>query len=225
MDMVFMNNKILEVEDKIVREILMEMMQMIARIGVDANAELMFAKVKPEAIIPTKRDEDAGFDMYACIEEDAIFIHPHETMLIPTGIASCFSSDYMFWLAERGSIGTKGIAQRCGIIDSGYRNEIQAPITNLNTKPLLIVKDDVKDIVRIRNKNGNIKELHIQESMNDYYEWQDIKNNSLVYPMSKAITQGILLRIPKVKTKEIPYDELKAIPSSRGMKAWGSTQK
>ena len=54
--------------------------------------ELYFAKVKPDAIIPSKRDEDAAMDIYACFDEDYLVIPPHTTILIPTGIASAFSS-------------------------------------------------------------------------------------------------------------------------------------
>lgn len=223
MDMNYMGNLLDEVENKIVRNIFEEILKEMKEIS--SPAELIFAKVRPEAIIPTKRDEDAGFDMYACVDEDAILIEPHQTMLIPTGIATCFSPKYMFKLCERGSTGTKGIAQRCGVIDSGYRNEVQAPVTNLNTKPLLIVKDDIGDVIRIRNKSGDVTELHIQENLDDNDTWQDMKNNSIVYPMSKAITQGVLLEIPPTVTKEISYDELKAIPSDRGMGAWGSSAK
>ena len=186
MDMNYMGNLLDEVENKIVRNIFEEILKEMKEIS--SPAELIFAKVRPEAIIPTKRDEDAGFDMYACVDEDAILIEPHQTMLIPTGIATCFSPKYMFKLCERGSTGTKGIAQRCGVIDSGYRNEVQAPVTNLNTKPLLIVKDDIGDVIRIRNKSGDVTELHIQENLDDNDTWQDMKNNSIVYPMSKAIT-------------------------------------
>ena len=216
MDMNYMKNKVNDIEDSVTRGILLEMLKMFA--GENGEANLTFAKVHPDAIIPTKRDEDAGFDIYACVDEDVIYIKPHETVMIPTGIATCFSPDYMFWLAERGSTGTKGIAQRCGIVDSGYRNEVQAPITNLNTKPLLIVKAGVEnklttDIVKIRTKDG-IKIGKFDDS-----------DNMLIYPMSKAITQGILLKIPRVKTNEVSYDELKVIPSSRGMGAWGSSQK
>ena len=49
-------------------------------------AAVKFAKVKPEAKIPTKRLEDAGLDMYACFDDDYIIIEPHTTKLIPTGI-------------------------------------------------------------------------------------------------------------------------------------------
>ena len=33
-----------------------------------------FAKVHPNAIIPSKREEDMGFDIYACFDEDYIMI-------------------------------------------------------------------------------------------------------------------------------------------------------
>ena len=29
-----------------------------------------FAKIRTGATIPTKRDEDAGYDLYACFDED-----------------------------------------------------------------------------------------------------------------------------------------------------------
>ena len=52
------------------------------------TTDIKFAKVKPSAKIPTKRQEDAGMDVYACFDEDYMIIMPHETKMIPTGIAS-----------------------------------------------------------------------------------------------------------------------------------------
>lgn len=75
---------------------------------------IYFAKVNPKAIIPSKRVEDGAFDIYACFEEDYMKVEPHETVLVPTGIASAFSSDYVAIIKERGSTGSKGIGQRCG---------------------------------------------------------------------------------------------------------------
>ena len=102
--------------------------------------EVKFAKVRPDAIIPSKRDEDMGFDIYACFDEDYIVINPHETKLIPTGIASACDTDYGFVVFERGSTGSKGIARRCGVIDSGYRNEWFIGLTNTTNKILYISK-------------------------------------------------------------------------------------
>lgn len=48
---------------------------------------IYFAKIRPTAIIPTKKDEDAGYDFYSCFEEDLFIIEPYQTRLVPTGIA------------------------------------------------------------------------------------------------------------------------------------------
>ena len=96
--------------------------------------EVKFAKVHPNAIIPSKRDEDMGFDIYACFDEDYIMIGAHETVLVPTGIASSCNPDYGFLLFERGSTGSKGIARRCGVVDSGYRG-VKMLNDRLNKEP------------------------------------------------------------------------------------------
>ena len=76
--------------------------------------KVYFAKVKPGGMIPSKREEDGAFDVYACFEEDFMSLEPHETKLIPTGIASAFTMDYVAIIKERGSTGSKGIGHRCG---------------------------------------------------------------------------------------------------------------
>ena len=104
-------------------------------------SKLYWAKVKEDAIIPTKRDEDAGYDLYPCFEEDYLEIKPLHTRLVPLGVATAFDASYVMILKERGSTGTKGIAQRSGVIDSGYRGEYMAPVTNVNDKPICIIKE------------------------------------------------------------------------------------
>lgn len=165
------------------------------------NTTVKFAKVRPTAVIPTKRDEDAGFDIYANFEDDFIIIDPHTTTLIPTGIASACDTDYCFILKERGSTGTKGIAQRCGVIDSGYRNEWFVPITNTTNKKIAIVKKDA-DYIFMRNTSGYT-----------------------IYPYEKAIAQALIIPVPKVNIEELTYNELKEITSDRGMGALGSSGK
>lgn len=168
--------------------------------------EVKFAKVRPDAIIPSKRDEDMGFDIYACFDDDYIVINPHETKLIPTGIASACNPKYGFLVFERGSTGSKGIARRCGVIDSGYRNEWFIGLTNTTDKTMFISK------------------LSEVDTYGDYYK-DRIKKVSFVYPYSKAIAQALVVPVPKVIVDEIPYDELKEIKSERGMGALGSSNK
>jgi len=169
------------------------------------TVEVKFAKVHPNAIIPSKRDEDMGFDIYACFDEDYIAINPHETKLIPTGIASACSPEYGFLVFERGSTGSKGIARRCGVIDSGYRNEWFVGLTNTTNKVMFISKLSEKD------------------TYNSYYG--DIMPESFVYPYSKAIVQAIVTPVLNTEEEELSYDELKAIESERGMGALGSSNK
>ena len=160
--------------------------------------KIKFAKVKDEAKIPSKRTEDAGYDIYACFDEKSVIIQPHETVLIPTGIASAFNDNYVMVLKERGSTGTKGMAQRCGVIDSGFRNEWLVPITNTTDKIIIIDK--------------------ISENVEEH-------DNYINYPYKKAICQALLLPVPKVKIEEIAYDELIKIESERGNGMLGSSGK
>ena len=163
--------------------------------------ELYFAKVKPDAIIPSKRDEDAAYDIYACFDEDYLVIPPHQTILIPTGIATVFSSKWVALLRERGSNGSKGLAQRAGVIDSGYRGEWFVPLTNTNRVPIVIVKKGV--------------ELPL------IYE----NSHAILYPYEKGIAQLLMVEVPKLRTKEITYEELLQFNSERGTGALGSSGK
>lgn len=166
------------------------------------HTTVKFAKVRPTAKIPTKRVEDAGYDIYADFEEPFILINPHETVMIPTGIASACDTDYCFVLKERGSTGTKGMAQRAGIIDSGYRSEWFVPITNTTDKTLFITKS-----------------TYLTKLKATYEE------HAIYYPYEKAICQALVMPVPTVDVEEYTYEELKAIPSSRGVGALGSSGK
>lgn len=173
------------------------------------RTEVKFARTRKGAIIPSKRDEDMGFDIYACFDEDYIVIQPHETKLIPTGIASVCNPNYGFLLRERGSTGSKGIALRAGVIDSGYRNEWFVGLTNTTDKILFISK--LSEIETYKRYWGVF--------------FDDIMQESFVYPYSKAIAQALVVPVPKVDVEEISYDKLKAIESERGMGALGSSLK
>ena len=138
--------------------------------------KLYWAKVKPDAKVPQKRYEDAGYDLYPC--------------------ASAFDPEFVMILKERGSTGTKGIAQRSGVIDSGYRGEYMAPVTNLNTKRVVIKKQDV-----------------------------EYKEDAIIYPYEKAICQGVLLRMPQLESEEISFEKLQSMESERMAGKLGSSGK
>ncbi|MDY4127677.1 dUTP pyrophosphatase [Peptostreptococcus porci] len=186
------------------------------------NSNLIKFASKEGVKIPTKRDEDAGYDVYAFFEEDFIEIFPHETKIIPTGLYSAFSDDYVAMLCERGSTGTKGIGQRCGIIDSGFRGEWGIPITNHNNKPLLISKFTKEELIKIYEKNSESNEGFSEDVYNTVIKKL---NKYIIYPYSKAICQVLFLPIPKLKTEVISIKDLQDIPSERGNGKLGSSRK
>jgi len=159
--------------------------------------KIYFAKVKAQAIIPSKREEDGAFDVYACFEEDYFLLEPHETKLIPTGLTSAFSAEYVAILKERGSTGIKGIGQRSGVIDSGYRGEWFIPLTNHNSQTLVIAKESVAK--------------HFDQA--------------LVYPYEKAIAQCLMVVLPKLAIHEVTHEEILKFASARGSGMLGSSGK
>lgn len=161
--------------------------------------KIYFAKMREGAKIPSKRVEDGAFDIYACFEEAYIEIAPSETKMIPTGLASAFSPSYVAILKERGSTGTKGMGQRAGVVDSGYRGEWFIPITNHNAVPLIIAKASCK----------------LFEGREDV----------ILYPYEKGISQCIMVEVPPLQTEELSYEQLLQFKSERGTGRLGSSGK
>lgn len=164
-----------------------------------------FAKMKEDAVIPNKEKENAGYDIYACFDEDYILVEPHKTKLIPTAIAWACSPEFYMQIEERSSTGSKGIKRSAGIIDSGYRGEIKIAITNSNNYNLIFT---------------NI----LEEELKTKYK-KLLKKDCLIYSTKKAIAQGVIHRVEEMNIKEIDLEKLLKIPSKRGDKGWGSTNK
>lgn len=192
--------------------------------------DLVFAKVRPNAIIPTKEDENAGYDVYACFDEDYMVIPAHTTVLVPTGIASAMTDKYYLNVAERGSTGSKGMKYSAGIIDSSYRGEIFIALSNVNSADIIISKLNKTELF---DKHGEHCEFSANDRVIRYgngefdivFEHDDPYYDAIIYPYSKAIAQLIVHEVPKMNVKEITYEELKSIPSKRGTGALGSSGK
>jgi len=102
---------------------------------------LKVQKLNGDAVVPTKREEDGGYDVYPSFSKEEFIIEPLETRLVPTGIATAFDEDKVALLRERGSTGTRGMSLKAGVIDSGYRGEWFVAINNTSDKTLVISKN------------------------------------------------------------------------------------
>lgn len=206
--------------------------------------DLVFAKIRPNAIIPTKDNENAGRDVYACFDEDYILIQMHETKLIPTGIASAMTPKYEIRLRDRGSNGSKGIHVNAGTIDSGYRGEWFVAWCNTNYKDVFLSKLSIEELIEKYGKEDEDGDIFIPIDVNkpmtkNRYGYYDNRNNGvcvksneeifcndyIFYPYSKAIAQAEVCEVPVMNQYEITYEELKSIPSKRGEGALGSSGK
>ena len=171
--------------------------------------EIAFAKIRETAIIPSKKLEDAGYDLYANFEEDYFVIKPYKTRAVPTGIACAFSSKYYAQVEERSSTGKLGIKKSSGVMDSGYRGEYLIMTYNTNDKPLVISKIAVDEMPDEFEVDGETY----------------AKENVIVYPYTKAICEIVLHEVPVLETRELSYEELCSIASERGKGGFGSSGK
>lgn len=90
---------------------------------------------------------DAGADVYACIKgcEDQpgkITVAPLHTVKVPLGIGLVLPDGYAAFVFPRSSLSSKGIVCELPPIDSGYRGEIHAIVTNCSSKAFTINDGD-----------------------------------------------------------------------------------
>ena len=94
--------------------------------------ENLFVKVKkcsPNAKIPSRsHDSDAGYDLYAL---DHTIIEPMQRKMVRTGIAIELAPGTYGRIAPRSGLALKqGIHVLGGVVDAGYRNEINVILLN-----------------------------------------------------------------------------------------------
>lgn len=159
--------------------------------------------LESRAKIPTKRKEDAGFDIYTT-ELNAV-LKPGETKFFSTGLRSAFPKNYWIEIKERGSTGAVGLSVRSGVIDSGYRGEWKVMLTNVNKYPV----EFSHDVDKVTYVYGNIFKNKIKK---------------VIYPLSKAIAQAVVIPLPNI---ECCWDKsmVDQYQSERGQTGWGASGK
>ena len=153
--------------------------------------------------VPTKRESDAGYDIYAFFDEDYIVIAPHQSKIINTGLYSALPDNFFLEFKERSSTAKYNVGIRAGVIEGTYRGELLVCVSNHNNVPLAIAKENIS-IEKIK---------------------QEVSPTVIIYPYEKAITQGVLRKIEPAQFKTIPLEELKKMTTIRGDGGFGSTGK
>lgn len=88
---------------------------------------------------------DGGADVHSmkkCV------IYPHTTEKIPLGLGLCLPDGYAAYVFPRSGLSAKGIVCELPPIDSGYRGEIHAIVSNLTDEPFQVnIGDRIGQIV------------------------------------------------------------------------------
>lgn len=88
-------------------------------------------------------ENDAGADVHVCFHDcDSIRIAPNTTVKIPLGIGLVLPDGYAAFVFPRSGLSSRGIVCELPPIDSGYRGEIHAIVTNCSNEPYKISNGD-----------------------------------------------------------------------------------
>ena len=94
-------------------------------------------KLKENAVLPTYGSPySAGADLYAVVDGKTT-IMPHETKLIPTGLAMEIPEGYAGLIYARSGLASKrGLApaNKVGVVDADYRGEVMVALHNHTDK-------------------------------------------------------------------------------------------
>jgi dUTP pyrophosphatase len=151
------------------------------------TATLKVKKLNPNAILPKKREEDSGYDIYGIFDCPITLLAPNESIIIPTGISMEFPKGLGFILCNRGSVGTRGAIVGAHVIDSGYRGEVFIDLHNISHKHILITDNKISEIdktlkhetVTLIPKSSPIAQGLIIPTLHLHVEETDILSDSL----------------------------------------------
>src|SRR6185312_4264470 len=97
-------------------------------------------RLSPDAVLPNRAHaDDAGLDLYS---HETVELAPGQGAVVKTGIALALDMGYVGLVADRSSMAKRGIKTLGGVIDAGYRGEIQVVLRNLDREPQRIAKGE-----------------------------------------------------------------------------------
>jgi dUTP pyrophosphatase len=102
--------------------------------------EVAVRRLRDDAELPRQAyDGDAGLDLTAC---ESVELQPGARAVVPTGIAVEIPEGYAGFVQPRSGLAARhgiGIVNAPGLIDSGYRGEIQVVLLNTDaTEPFTV---------------------------------------------------------------------------------------
>ncbi|MBA3843635.1 MAG: dUTP diphosphatase [Actinobacteria bacterium] len=109
------------------------------------QVELPIRRLRPDAVVPERAYAgDAGLDLSSCARVE---LAPGERALVPTGLAVAIPEGYAGFVQPRSGLAVKhgiSIVNTPGLIDSGYRGELQVALLNTDAREPFTVEPGMR---------------------------------------------------------------------------------
>jgi len=100
--------------------------------------ELKVKRIHPDAKLPLSHHKgDAGLDLFSVVD---YVLGVKQVKPIPTGIKIAVPEGYVGLIWDKSGLSLRGVHRLAGVVDSGYRGEVQVVLINLGSKPFSIQK-------------------------------------------------------------------------------------
>ena len=107
--------------------------------------ELPIRRLRPDAVLPKRAyGGDAGLDLAAC---ERVELGPGERATVPTGLAVAIPEGYAGFVQPRSGIAMRNgitIVNSPGLVDSGYRGELQVVLLNTDQRERFVVEPGMR---------------------------------------------------------------------------------
>lgn len=98
--------------------------------------ELRVKRIHKDAKLPLYQHRgDAGLDLFSSVD---LVLSAKEVKPIPTGIKVAIPEGYVGLVWDKSGLSLEGVHRLAGVVDSGYRGEVQVVLANLGGKPFAI---------------------------------------------------------------------------------------
>jgi len=124
--------------------------------------------LEPSARLPVVAHpgEDLGYDVFSL---ETVLLEPRKTIRVRTGISvearhPETGTPLGLLVRDRSSMATKGIATTAGVIDAGYRGEVQVVMTNLGHSDIQInAGEKIAQMIPVPVLTGPVEEVEALE--------------------------------------------------------------
>ena len=104
----------------------------------ELTMELRVKRIHPEAKLPVYgHPGDAGLDLFSVVDRE---LAPGEVFAVPTGIQVAIPAGHVGLVWDKSGISLQGVHRLAGVVDSGYRGEVQVVMISLGAVPFALRK-------------------------------------------------------------------------------------